>query len=195
MKFVKTLFGRRLTFDACQAAGFAVFLFVIAGYFLVYDRSPPFEYIGGSITCKDGTPNSPGCVSTGTSVIAQDGATVTRHRFTRWYRSDCEIEITGHFIDSATPPDVVATDRFFMTARPEWIDETKTTPREFHRDVDIDLPADAHGVKHYGELCYYSLDKARCNWLQKLLQPTPFDWPIPIRGPMMCLRVDPPAQQ
>jgi hypothetical protein len=168
--------GRWIIIDTCHFAPAAIALLLIPLYFLFFDRAPPFKYLGGTILPE----------------IAQEGSTVTRSRLTSWYRSDCSIEVTGHVIDTAG--NRLDTDTFMVPQRPmaDWVKETNEgKPHRFTKDLLVRLPVDKAGNKHYGELCYYSIDHAWCNIFQRMW---PFNkWPVEIDGPMMCFKVSPPA--
>lgn len=151
-------------------------------YFLIWDRNPPFKYLGGNIVPE----------------VAKEGSTVTRTRLTTWYRSDCDVEITGHVIDVAN--NRLETDEFMVPTSPmaDWVAETKAGhPHQFHKDMLVRLPTDKEGNKHYGQLGYFSLDHAWCNLIQRFFRwvakktPLPVDWPIQIDGPMMYFKVEP----
>jgi hypothetical protein len=146
------------------------------GYFLLWDRSPPFKYLGGNIVPE----------------VAKEGSTVTRSRLTTWYRSDCDVEITGHVIDSDN--NRLDTDNFMVptSPMPDWVAETRAgRPHQFQKDMLVRMPVDKDGNKHYGQLGYFSLDHAWCNLFQRIW---PFRlWPIQIDGPMMYFKVEAPG--
>lgn len=170
-------------------------LSVVAGvlfYFLIYDRAPPFAYDDGAhVTCPD---DEPRCKVVGRDVVVQEGATIMRHRLVKWYRTDCDIEISGHVRDVQEPPNVLDIDRFPVPGGPvmqaRWIAETKAGgSHPFNRVMTATMPVDKHGIKHYGTIYYYSLDSAWCNMIQRMW---PFSlWPIMISGPMMGFKVEP----
>jgi hypothetical protein len=146
------------------------------GYFLLWDRSPPFKYLGGNIVPE----------------VAKEGSTVTRSRLTTWYRSDCDVEITGHVIDSDN--NRLDTDNFMVptSPMPDWVAETRAgRPHQFQKDMLVRMPVDKDGNKHYGQLGYFSLDHAWCNLFQRIW---PFRlWPIQIDGPMIYFKVEAPG--
>jgi hypothetical protein len=176
MRWHVYLGGRTRVIDSCYWAPPIVAITVILWYFLIWDRGPPFKYIGGTIIPQ----------------TAAEGSTVTRSRLTVWYRSDCQIKVTGHLIDSAG--NRLHTDSFFVPERPmvDWVEESKADhPHRFTKELLVRMPVDADGKKHYGEICYFSLDHAWCNVFQRMW---PFsNWPIRIDGPMMCFKVTPPG--
>jgi hypothetical protein len=166
-------------------------------YWKVNDRAPPFRYLTGTgaafISCP---PNDThGCIEVNGNppvVIAKEGGEVVRNRQVDFFRAGCHIQITGHV---ASPlGDVQDVDQFEvgMSRQAEWVANTAVKkPNQFNKRMPVIVPADKNGVKHYGNICYFSVDYATCNWVQRI-------WPfkldqIRIDGPMMCYQVEKPA--
>lgn len=166
-------------------------------YWKANDRAPPFQYLTGTgaafITCP---PNDThGCTETKGNpplVTAKEGGEVMRNRQVDFFRAGCHIRITGHV--AGPTGDVQGVDEFDVPMSPqaEWVANTAAKkPNPFNKRMPVIVPADKNGVKHYGQVCYFSVDYATCNLVQRLW-PFSLD-PIRIDGPMMCYQVEPPA--
>jgi hypothetical protein len=94
-------------------------------------------------------------------VTAKEGGEVVRNRQVDFFRVGCHIMVTGHV--AGPTGDVEDVDHFdvSMSRQAEWVANTAAKkPNPFNKRMPVIVPADKVGVKHYGNICYFSVDYA-----------------------------------